>query len=384
MSISNLWTQRIFLYSGVILILCSLPALFFATTRFLYSYLFAYLFWLELTLGAMSMLMIYPLTYGGWGAVTRRILEAANKTIYLMAVLFTPILVGFPKIYSWANLVKFDLEKFAHKKVYFNYLFFSVRSIFYLISWLILAYILEHWLNGNKTGVKDKRTAKFSAFGLVFIGLSVTWAAIDWQMSLDPTWRSTMYGFIFIIGQAFGAWAFTLLVYNIILKFYTNIYFSKKIELDLANILLTLVILWAYVSFMQYLIIWSGNLPDEVSWFFERMSNGWQYLMLLLYCFLFASPFLVLLFRNLKTNRVAMIALLLIILMFRILERYWMIMPSLKPFSFSYTDITLLLGLGALWISLFLRNLASAPLFATNDPNWPQDEKVLSHGEFAA
>jgi len=380
-------TKRISFYCGIILILLSLPSLFLETKKFLHAYLCAYLFWLELTLGSMAMIMIYLLTRGGWGAVTRRILEASINTIYMMALAFIPILLGFKEIYPWADPLKFKLNEFAHKWIYFDHTFFIWRSIFYVLSWVLLAYVLVRCLNKSASGSIEQKTLKLSAFGLVYLGLSVTWAAVDWQMSLDPMWRSTIYGLVFLVGQAMGAWAFTLLILNIILRYYQDVMvMSKKIDLDLANILLTIVILWAYVSFAQYLIVWSGNLPDEAVWYVKRMHHGWQWLMLAIFGFLFAVPFLALLFRVLKRTSWSMITLMALILAFRILERYWMIKPSYSPeaISVSYVDVTLMLGMGALWFSLFLRGLSKHSLFAVNDPNWPKGHQVLLHVENAA
>lgn len=367
--------QLIFFGLGLAFLLISLPFAYYNIARFLESYLFAFLFCLELTLGSIMILMIYFLTNGKWGAVTRRILEASARTIYLMALLFIPILSGFSNIYPWADSSKFSLLEYAHKSFYFNSTFFALRSIFYFFAWMLLTYFFTRWLKQ-----KNNKISKLSAFGLIFCGLTISFAAVDWQMSLDPRWRSTIYSLLFLIGQAFGAWVFTLICYGIFVRISKNAtIIPAKAQLDLGNILLTIVMLWAYISFMQYLIIWSGNLPDEVTWFSKRMHNGWEFLMLALFAFLFAAPFLALLFRKYKLNSRLMFLLLGIILFFRILERFWMIMPSFREsFDIAFIDITLILGLFALWISQFLSNLRKNSLFAFEDPNWPK-EKAFSH-----
>src|SRR5579871_2159002 len=367
--------QRMAFAVGIAFLLLSLPQAVLDYGRFLQSYLFAYLFWLELSLGSMAMLMLYCLTKGGWGAVTRRILEASTRTLYVTAIFFLPILVGVKHLYPWAHDSMFASGLLPHKSVYFDLIFFYARSVFYFLSWLLTAYFLDHALNQKDGGSTSTKAIRLSACALVIFGLTVTGAAIDWQMSLDPLWRSTIYGMIFAIGQAFGAWAFTLLILRLLLAAPSNnILIPIKTERDLGSLLLTLVILWAYLSFMQYLIVWSGNLPDEVTWFGKRTRHGWQWLLLLLLLFQFAAPFAALLFRSAKASTTAMILLTISILIVRILDRYWMIMPSFYPdgISIAYTDLTLVIGLGGLWLGGFLWYLNRRAIFFVNDPNWPE------------
>src|SRR5262249_47047334 len=156
--------------------------------------------------------------------------------------------------------------------------------------------------------------------------------SVDWQMSLDPLCRSTIYGMVNVVGQAFGAWAFTLLFVGILIYVYkTRINVPKKTELDLGNILLTLVILSAYLSFMQHLIVWSGNRREGTPWFWKRMRHGWEWIFGALFLFQFAAPFSGLLFRDVKESLKAMVIITLSVLVVRVLDRYWMIMPSFSP-----------------------------------------------------
>ena len=246
-----------------------------------------------------------------------------------------------------------------------------MRIVIYFVSWILIAYFLT----------TRKKAQKFSAGALIFLGVSITWAAVDWQMSLEPLWYSTIYGLAFAIGQAFGAWAFTLLICKILLYYQQNIFVPPKINLDLGNLLLTLIILWAYVSFMQYLIVWSANLPDEVTWFNKRVHHGWQYILMIIFLFQFLAPFFVLLFRDIKYRNTSMIILTSLVLLIRILDRYWMIMPAFSPtaISFSYVDLTLCCGLGGIWIAMFLYNLNQHPYFTLEDANWPKAQQVMIH-----
>lgn len=374
--------QYISFFVGVFLIIFSLPTLFFDNTRFYQSYLFAYLFWLELTLGSMAMLLLWLLTGGAFGAVTRQILASSMRTIYVMALLFLPIFANVQKIYPWADSAKLKSAAFTHKAIYYNFIFFSGRVFVYFISWIIIAYFLDHFLRKQDSLERYEQLRKFSAGALIFLGLSITWASVDLQMSLDFPWYSTIYGMIFAVGQAFGAWAFTILICKLLLNFHEDrIFLTPKIDLDLGNMLLTLVILWAYLSFMQYLIVWSANLPEEVTWFSKRINHGWQWLLCFIFLFQFAAPFSALLFRDVKYRKKAMMVLAFSILFVRILDRYWMVMPAFRAeaISVSYVDITLCFGLGGIWIALFLWNLNQGAYFAVGDPHWPQAKKALSH-----
>jgi len=374
--------SRLSLAGGVVVLLLSSVFGIFDATRFLQSYLLSYLFWLELTLGSLAMLMVGVLTKGGYFAVTRRILEASTQTIYVMAILFIPILLGVKKLYPWADATKLDLSLFPHKSIYFEPVFFSLRAVICVASWIFTAYFLLSALNGRK-GASNKSALSLSAFFLLLFALSDTVAAVDWQMSLDPLWRSTIYAMVFMVGQAFGAWAFTLMIVKIMAHVYQPpVVIASKVELDLGNILLTLVVLWAYLSFMQYLIVWSGNLPDETTWFGKRMHHGWEWLLFVLFLFQFAAPFFALLLRDVKNNFVGMIAITGSVLIIRILDRFWMIMPSFNPnaVSPSLSDATLLIGIGGIWLGAFFWILNKRPTFATCHSDWPTAE-VVDHAQ---
>lgn len=322
---------------GLFFLLLSLAGLG-QTSHFFQAYLFSFLFWSELAFGSLALLMIYHLTGGAWGDTTRGILESAVKTLGVVALLFLPVLSGLKRLYLWTDPAQVAAsEKLLHKQLYLNSFTFSLRALFYFVGWLILARVLTH--------SKDpERLKRWSAGGLVFFGFTISFAAIDWQMSLEPNWYSTVYGMVFATGQALGAWAFALLVFSFLAA-----PAAKKTLLDQANILLALIMLWAYLSFMQYLIIWSGNLPEEVTWVKHRTENGSKWLAYALILFQFAAPFSLLLFREIKSRKKSMLLICTMILAIRVVDRYWFVMPT-----FSWMDLTLLLGIGGIWIAAFL------------------------------
>ena len=279
---------------GTICLLASVAgAIFSGGERFYRSYLFAWLFWLQLGIGSTGLLMISFLTGGEWAARVRRILEAGNRTTLCLAILFIPILVGMRQIYPWTG------EPQRHNALYLNVPFFFERAILYLLSWIIFARVLDRTSQRNALA----RLRTLSAGGLVYYSFSASFASVDWQMSLEPDWFSTIYGMIFGVSQCLVAFAFTLVIFAWIATATGEAgALSKKILRDLGNILFMFIIVWTYLSFMQYLIIWSGNLPEEVNWVARRTHNGWQWPGLLIVLFQFAVPFLLLLFRPVKTH----------------------------------------------------------------------------------
>lgn len=337
------------------------------SARFFQGYLFAYLFWLQLGFGSTALLMISFLTGGEWGALTRRILEAASRTQLALAALFLPILVGARDIYPWtdAALVAGD-PHLKHKALYLNIAFFRARALFYLACWVLVSRVLDSTSQKQfrEKGVFYKaRLRALSAGCLVLYAFSVSFAAMDWQMSLEPLWYSTIYGMIFGVSQLLAAWAFALLAFVWVGARGAARAASPKAMRDLGNILMTFVIVWAYLSFMQYLIVWSGNLPEEVVWAKHRVEHGWQWIALLLVAFQFGAPFLLLLFRSVKTRPRALAAVAALVLAINAFDRYWQSMPSFhERVYFDWFAVANLLGIGVLWMAVFLRYLAQRPL----------------------
>jgi hypothetical protein len=268
--------------------------------QFFHSYLLAYFFWLGLPLGCLGILMVHHLVGGTWGAIIRRVLESGTRTLPLMALFFVPLLFGLRELYSWAlpQAVAQD-ELLRHKSPYLNEPFFAVRLAAYFVAWLLPAYLLNRWahqqdLTPERVAQRPirRRLIMLSGFGLLLYGFTMTFAAIDWVMSLEPHWYSSIYGILAVVGQLLGALAFVVVV-TAWLAAYAPLseVLSPTHVHDLGNVMLVSVLFWAYISFSQWLIIWSGNLPEEVIWYVRRTEGGWQWVALTLVLFQFAVPF---------------------------------------------------------------------------------------------
>ena len=258
--------QRLFLRAGVAVGVVSLAGVYLQPAQFYQSYLTAYLLVLGATNGCLAFAMIHQLSGGAWGVVTRRIIGAATRVLPVLTALFLPIVVGMSHLYEWthADTVTADAV-LTHKARYLNVPFFLVRAAIYFGVWNGVSFLLNKWsLEQDRTGdpALSRRMQALSGVGLVAYGLTTTFASIDWMMSLDPHWFSTMYGMLTMVGQGLTALAVVIIVLG---------WLSDREPLDtvvvpqhfhdLANLLLAFVMLWAYLSFSQYLIIYSANLP---------------------------------------------------------------------------------------------------------------------------
>ncbi|HWP59566.1 MAG TPA: hypothetical protein VNL14_16860 [Candidatus Acidoferrales bacterium] len=346
--------------------LCAVGA-FFDARQFLHSYLIAFLLWLGVALGSLTIVMIHYLTGGAWGVVIRRMLESAARTLPLMAVLFAPIVVGSPEIYAW-------MAGAASHGSYLSAPFFFTRAAFYFACWLILVYLLNKWsLEHDRTGApKPARNIRLlSAPGLGVYVLTVTFAAVDWVMSLEPDWYSTIYGVIFMGGQVLSAFAFVIIVAALLWRHKPAADVMRPEHFhDLGNLLLAFVMLWAYFAFSQYLIIWSGNLPEEISWYLRRLTGGWEWVGAALIGFHFFVPFLLLLSRATKRNPLVLAGVAALVLSMRWLDLLWFTAPAFRPAAIAvhWMDVTAPLGVGGIWFAAYIFNLQRRPLFPLHEP----------------
>jgi hypothetical protein len=365
MTSPSLKFSKILATGGILILLVTFFVFSDRPDEFMRSYLFSFLFWSDIPIGAMALIMIYHLTGGTWGVISHKVLEALAKTINILAVLAMPVLVGASHIYSWANPLAAAEPKVLHKHIYLNTVSFAGRTVFYFFSWMLINNFLQKWSHGKGSDEENSATRNrlknLSAAGLVFLGFSVSFAGIDWQMSVEPQWYSTVYGMVFAVGETLTTYALALFILSpVAKKLDLEKLLSEKALQDLGNILLILVMLWAYLSFMQYLIIWSGNLPHEVTWINRRMSQGWQYFALFLITCQFFAPFSLLLSRStIKRNLGRLGKLGFIIFFVRIFDHYWMLVPgfSYVPLKIFVSSLLCWFGLGAIWTSVFLRKL---------------------------
>ncbi len=340
------------------------------------SYLIAYLFWFGIAAGCLPLLMLHHLVGGTWGFVIRRVLEAGTRTLPFMALLFVPVLFGTHSLYEWSHpeIVARD-QVLQAKQAYLNVPFFAVRAAFYFAAWIILAYFLNKWSAEQDATGNPQLARKFqllSAPGIVVYSLAITFASVDWGMSLEPHWFSTIYGILFIVGQSLAALSFAIAVVAVLSEAPpVSGYLRPEVFQDLGNLLLAFVMLWAYMSFSQYLIIWSGNLPEEIPWYIHRGTNGWQWLAAFLGLFHFAVPFLLLLGRGHKRRKRFIASIALSIVVMRWVDTYWLIAPAFAgSLRIHWLDVVMLIGIGGIWLYVFFTALMRRALLPLRDPNF--------------
>jgi hypothetical protein len=352
--------------------------------QFYRSYLAGYFFWFGVSLGSLALLMVQHATGGAWGMVIRRILEASSRTLPYMAVLFIPIFFGMPSLYEWDDATKVAHDVVLQKKqLWLNPQFWIARVVIYFAIWNLLMYLLNKWskLEDETGGFKYATVMeKLSCPGIVIYVFTITFAVTDWIMSLTPHWFSTIFGFLTVVGEGLSVFCLSVIV----LSGLTNSspmseVVTKKHLHDLGKLMLAFVMLWAYMSFSQLLIIWAGNLPEEISWYRSRLNNGWQWVGLILLLFHFVVPFLILLSQTVKRNpkRLATVAAFLILI--RIIDVYWLVEPNFNTTAFhlSWMDLAAPIGVGGVFIALFLMELPKRPLMPLGAPDL---QKTLAHG----
>jgi hypothetical protein len=368
--------QRSLVVGAVALALCALGALWDAP-EFFHAYLTGYLFWLGITLGCLAILMLHHLVSGRWGFVIQRLLESASRTLPLMALLFVPLFFGLRELFLWARPEAVAAhEILRHRQPYLNTVFFSARVVVYFAAWVTLATLLNKWsLEQDRTGAPDltRRLQRLSGPGLVVYGLTVTFAVFDWVMTLGPQWHSTIFGAVFIVGQGLAAVCFAVIVSSRLAdRGPLAGVLSQKHYHDLGNLMLAFVLLWAYMAFSQYLIIWSANLPDEIPWYMSRLAGGWMWVAMFLITFHFAAPFLVLLLRATKRRPEILRVVAIGLLVMRLVDLHFIVMPALRPgdITVHWMDILAPIGIGGLWLWMFLGQLRGRAFLPLHDPRF--------------
>jgi len=367
-------TRSIFI--GLLGTVAAIAGAFLSPDSFYSAYLTSFMFWLGLSLGCMAILMLYHLVGGGWGTVIRRILEAGMMTLPLMFALFVPILLHLPKLYFWARPEVLSDPKTDPKILeiagsYLNFNGILTRYIMYFVIWIAMAFLLNKWSSeqDSTAGQSTLRFRALSSIGLVIYSLTISFAVIDWVMSLQARWISTIYGLLFVAGEALSAFCFCVVIETILSKRKAMPYLTDTEVHDHGKFMLAFTMLWAYFNFSQWLIIWAGNLPEEIPWYVRRMQGGWEHVGLFLVVFGFAVPFALLLSRQLKRKAATLVRLATWIMIIRIVDIYWHIEPAVhKEFHLSWVLFAILAGMGGLWMAYFFRNLRSRPLLAVNAP----------------
>jgi hypothetical protein len=348
------------------------------------SYLVGWAYWLGPALGSLGLALLYHLTGGQWGVASRRILEAAARTLPALAVLFLPLVFGLESVYEWARegTVAGD-PVLQHKARYLNEGAWIARSAVFLAVWVVLALLLDRWSARQDAAPSPalvRRLRRLAAPGLVLLVLTETFAAMDWFMSLDPHWYSTIYGVWFLGGHGIAALALLIVVAAFLERRPPLAGVLRPLHFhDWGKLLLAFTLLWTYFSVSQLLIIWSADIPEEVLWYEHRLHGGWQAVGLALALLHFAVPFLLLLSRDLKRDARLLVPVALLLLGMHWVDYFWNAAPTYSPgdFRLHWLDLAAPVAVGGLWVWRFVRELKSRPLMPVGDPNL---EEMLEHG----
>ena len=371
------------LAAGVVGLGLSLAGGLLWPTAALPAYLVAVLFWTGISLGSIGLTFLHHLVGGSWGLPLRRPFEAGALVIVVMAVLFAPIVLGLRFIYVWTNPeVVAHNEAIAHKVEVLKFLtasFFTTRAIVYFAVWIVAALLINvgsRLQDGREDDAPSRWLYTISGPAIVLMFLSATFAAFDWGMSLDPDWYSSIYGVMIIVGEILSTLAFMTVVVVRMSAFepMRRAVTPERLN-DVGNLLLAFTMLWAYMSFSQYLIIWLGNIGEEVSWYLRRTQGLWGAIGLCLIAFQFFAPFLALLSRETKRKGQWVLPIASWIVLMRVVELCWLVLPAGSvigsprfPWESIPWVLTSMVGVGGVWIAAFVWRLRSAPLIPLHDP----------------
>jgi hypothetical protein len=358
-----------------------------APESFYQSYLMSYMLVLGLALGSLGLLMLQHLTSGHWGIIIRRSLESATRTLPLLVVLFLPIAIsGMKYLYrAWLDPEKLKEEPLSKfQQGYLTHGGFLLRAIIYFAVWLALMFIFNIMSKQQDANRDDRalrlRFKMLAGPGMILYVFAMSFAAIDWVMSISPHWASTIYGFIFVGGQLISSMSLMIAVVVLLSRSepFAGILQPRHL-LDLGKLLLAFVMLWAYFDFSQLLIIWSGNLPEEISFYHTRLYGGWGLVAVIVVVFHFFVPFFLLLSQDLKRRAHILSKIAVWLIFMRLVDLFWMTRPEFTSSAVpTWLDLVLPIALGGLWIGFFAFNLRQCPLLPLGDPKL---EEAIEHHE---
>ncbi|WP_165073830.1 hypothetical protein [Paludisphaera rhizosphaerae] len=357
-----------------------------APAAFFPSYLAAFLLWTGVSFASIGLCLLHQLTGGSWAVPHRRSFEAAGSLIVLMALFFVPILLGLGYTYAWADKAVVDANHHVANKVHWlNPGSFTLRAVIYFAIATAAAYIVNAWSRQQDDAADKAPSRRLNAVAgpaTVFMFLTASFASFDWGMSRDPDWYSTIYGALFIVGSILSTLALAA-VFSIRNGKYEPIHSALTVGRlnDLGNLMLAFTMLWAYMSFSQFLITWLGNLPEEVVYYQRRVFGIYGAIALGLIAFGFFAPFLALLQRSHKRDANWILPIASWILVMRAVDLFWVIVPGFGKIpgphgeegdSFAWGSLlwyaAALAGVGGIWVAAFIRRLRTAPLVPLRDP----------------
>ncbi|MFN0158557.1 MAG: hypothetical protein ACKVRP_10875 [Bacteroidota bacterium] len=352
-----------------------------STRQFFQSYLYGWLMWFGLSLGCLGVLILHHLVSGHWGNVIQRIVESGARTMALMALLFLPILIGMESIFHWTDHEFVESSHVVHHKIgYLNVPFFIGRAALYFVLWIGIAFLL------SKMSLKQDQTADpalarkmkiLSGPSMVVFVLSASFASVDWMMSLEPEWYSTIYGMQLIVGSVLTTFAFAIMMIGMLEKRepISEVLTTRHIH-HLGNLLMAFTILWAYLAFSQFIIIWSGNLPEDNFWYIRRLGTGWNVVAVILLIGHFFVPFLLLLSRRTKRVLNALSKIAAGVFVMRLVDLFWTIIPAFShnQVRLHWLDIIAPIAIGGMWVAVFMWQLKGKPLLPLHDPRFDGTE----------
>jgi hypothetical protein len=406
------------LLAGVVaLVLCVIGA-FLSRDNFFRSYLIAFIFWWGVTMGTFGLLMLQHMVGGNWGLATRRCLEAAVKQLPLMVLFFIPLLFGLGRLYSWMHEPTDVYGQTTHFRTWWlTPGTFMLRAAIYFAIWIVMSWLLIKW-SGEQDRSADpalvQKMKAVSAPGMLILGLTITFAVVDWVMSIDSHWYSTIYGLIFIAGFSLSAMALMVLTLGALRKIEPFAHIARHdVMYDLGNLMMALTMLWAYMSFSQLLIMWSGNTQEDAAYYWHRgiaavgatggayklpenaipyEPGGWQWVSLFILVVNFFLPFLLLLARMNKRNVGALVKIAALVLTVRIVDIFWHVIPMFSQQTFHHEQhqptplslasiamvVVAVVGIGGVWLFFYIGAIKKRPLVPVHDPRLL--EVAHSHG----
>jgi hypothetical protein len=365
---------------GIIGVAVAIAGYFISTPQeFFRAWLTPFVFWFFIPAGALGILCLQYVTGGEWGVLIRRPLGAAARTIPLFLLFGIPVVLGLDQIYVWANdaIVAND-HVLQQKQLWLNPTGWLIRTLFYFALWSLWAWRIRKLslrFYEDRSPYIELTRRKWAAAGLLVFVFTLTFTSVDWVMSLEPKWYSSMFGIAFLVGAGLSAFAFVTLFLCLLAgnKAMENILKPSHFR-DLGNLMLAFTMLWAYMNFSQFLLIWYGNIKEETPYYLKRMHGGWGAIALALIIFHFFLPFTMLLMRSIKDRPKTIMVVTIIILLMRFVDTYWLVNPAFygEHFHFSWITIFAFLGIGGLWLFAFLAQLKGQTIIPIHE-TWVEE-----------
>lgn len=355
---------------GVLGLVLTVVGFFTAPQPTMFSYLLAFCYWLGISVAFTIMMAIFLTAKAKWPTLFRRTMETLGCNVVVFVPLILPLLLGMKYIFPWVDpgawvfpgtegqhFTPVEMHHLHNKHPYLNQTFFYIRQAIYFAVWIIVSWRLRAWSTEQDTTGALELTVKqrrFAPGSLPFLGLTLTFAAFDWLMSLTPLWQSTIFGIYYFAGSFQAAFCVLML---------TTVNARGKDEFgslattahyhNLGKLMLAFTAFWAYAALSQFLLIWIANLPEEAGWFKLRIEGPWMPWSLAIFFLGFVLPFFTLLSRNLKLQprRLAVVAVYLLVM--HAVDLYWLIWPAFSPqgASFHWTLLTAFAGVGGLTVA---------------------------------